>query len=148
MKKQQRRYDFWGNKIKYKKEQEKKEVKDVDERKHSDPGLFGMLILVVILGMGLLFISSFVFSELHSYEDDFNLYTVQIYIPDCENGELFLEINNVQGQYLINNGLAERTIFSPELTSSNFAAWDKYVNFKTGSSIPSKYICVVIELES
>ena len=79
---------------------------------------------------------------------DNDYYTVQIYVPDC-NDELIFEEHKVSGQYLLEFGLGQRKgMFDDELKPiSDYQRWEKYVIKETGNPIPDDNCCVIFTKE-
>ena len=142
---------FWRNKIQkqikyWNKDKSEEKIRHKKKRKTFDISF--ILPLAIIPAMLILMVTlvSFIGDEINNYDSDI-IYTVKVYTPNCENGELIFTNNDVSANYLYNNGLGEpRNNRDHDLTPvNNFQKWEKYVRKITGNDIGYKQICVEFE---
>jgi len=141
----ERRYNFRGHKIKSKKE-EIKDIEDEEQEEEEKESISFSWVIPLILVTSIAFSVILIFPIISDFLDApiDGEYTIQIYVPCCDDGELFYEEHNVSGQFLYDNDLGERkSMGDNELKpSDNFQKWDKYINDKTGGSIPGDNCCI------
>ena len=131
----EKRYNFRGHRI------EPKVKKESKIKRERDFSFLWMLLPV----FGLLFLVVFIFPMLMGITDIIEgTYTIKIYVPDCDNGELFYSESSVSGQYLYDNDFAERRyLVGDELKPViDYQKWDRYVFRKIGKYIPDDNCCI------
>ena len=71
-------------------------------------------------------------------------WNVKVFVPDCVNGDLHLDIV-VSGEYLSDNNLVKEDRNGVIVPVTSFEPWEEFVKDKTGSPIPDANACITLD---
>jgi hypothetical protein len=139
-----KRYNWWGKRIKtdktYKYDIVEDEIEEYEPSERSYNWIWALMLFIVIIPMLIIMMGRIGNINIDLSTKISGEYTINIYVPDCDDELIYTE-NNVQGQYLYDNGLGklQSDEFKP---STSFQKWENYLINKTGFGIPNDGCCV------